>query len=124
VTTDRAVVVALEEFGAGFARVAVPGGAGDLVDPAVAVNVERGAADVGAGAAAHIMLNPPGGPNVFEPPHFARLAHDPVEVAVLVDVHQRGLAHAPTHLGDLVILKPRHLRPRRGRHEQDDGTHD
>ena len=104
----RADVESLEGLGPGLARVAIPRSADELVDPAVAVDVEGGAADVGLGALAQVMLNPLVRPGVLEPPRPGPFADDPVEVAVLVEIDERGLAHLVADLGDLVILEPRH----------------
>ena len=54
------------------------------------------------------MLNPLVGTDVLEPPRISPLADDPVEVAVLVDIDERGLTHLVAHLRDLVILEPGH----------------
>ena len=103
---DRPVGVPGERLVARRAGIAEPGGAGDLVDPAVAVDVDRRAADLGADLAADLVPDPTVGPLVLEPPDVAvATAGDPVEVAVFIHVDQRGLAHAFSDLVDLVELE-------------------
>ena len=90
---------ALEGRLAGLARVAIPHAAAHEVDPAVAVDVQGGQADVGPVIRPHVMPDPVVGPAVLEPveslgPRDAAAA-DEVEVAVAVQVRQGGEAVIP-----------------------------
>ena len=60
------------------------------------------------GPLAQIVLNPLVRAGVLEPPRPRPLADDPVQIAVLVDIDERGLAHLISHLGDFVKLESRH----------------
>ena len=90
-------------------RIAKPGAAGNLVYPAVGVDVESNTADIGAGSRAQQMPAPALGAAVFEPKHIAKLTPgDEIQVSVLIDVDGRCLAEivAPRPI-DLVNGKVR-----------------
>lgn len=77
----------------GVTGVAIPGGAGDLVNPAVAVHVEGRTADVGGSFLADQMAAPVVRGAVLEPIDRASAgAGDEVDVAVFIDVDRGGLA--------------------------------
>ena len=109
-TDDGAAVESFEELRARLAGVAVPSGAAKLIYPSVAIDVEGRAADVGANALTHIMLNPLVGTDILEPPCPDPLPDHPVKIAVFVDIHKRRLTHAPTDFSDLMALKFRKIR--------------
>jgi hypothetical protein len=76
--------------------------AGDHVDPAVAVDVVRRAAHIRF-PPTQWMAHPVVGATVFPPENFPgllfgviRLAGNPVEIAVTIDVNERGLAEGRT----------------------------
>ena len=72
----------------------VPRAAGDEVDPAIAVDVERLAADVGRRIVAQVMPDPLVGRLILipkDPPVL--LAGDEVQIAVAVEIGQVGLTH-------------------------------
>src|SRR5262249_42449649 len=82
-----------------LARVAIPHAAADEVDPAVAVDVQSGQADVGPVVRPHVVPDPVFGPAVLEPveslgPRDAAAA-DEVEAPVAVQVRQGGEAVIP-----------------------------
>jgi len=95
VTVDGAAVEPLEGLGAGLAGVAIPSFAAELIDPSVAVDVEGRTAYVGAVPLTQVMPNPLIRTDVLKPPCPCALTDDPVEIAVVVNIHQRGLAHLP-----------------------------
>jgi hypothetical protein len=71
----------------------------------VAVDIESRATDVGADALTQVMPNPLLRPDVLEPPGSGPFPYHPVEVAVLVDIHKRGLAHLAADFVNPVVLE-------------------
>jgi hypothetical protein len=100
IVNGRQVLVENDSFKCFLARlpgVAIPGAAADVIDPPVAVHVEREPADVRRLVATEHVAHPVVGPAVLEPEDVllrVLSAGDEVEVAVLVDVGERRLAVA------------------------------
>src|SRR5687768_8105133 len=100
---NRAIGKSLEWLLPRVSWIAIPGPARTVIDPAIAVDVEGRAANIGRRFIADQVSLPIVGGSVFPPPDFTPpLPREEIQISVAVDIHQRGLAKLLASLTNFV----------------------
>ena len=91
-----------------FACISVPGGAGDLVNPAITIHIKSSSTYFCRDFLAKQVPDPVIRAFILKPPNICAIASsNPVQVAVLVNIYQGRLSHLSADSVDKMIFKLR-----------------